>query len=111
MEESNNFYFKNTRCFYRKCLCPISQACAAVELNYSVVPSYGLLRGVRCLETDVSGLLTYPLLQGQDQEEGPLKVEQIGSPETLVSNYFTPRHKPEQGRIQVLQYLICLDSA
>jgi hypothetical protein len=61
---------------------------------YSILPSSGLLSGVRRLETDVSGLPIGPIFKGRLLKIGP-----IGSPETSVSNHITQRNNPEDGVI------------
>jgi hypothetical protein len=48
-----------------------------------VLPSSGLLRGIRGFESDVSGLHIGPIFQGQ---AWPLDMRLTGSPETSVSN-------------------------
>ena len=60
------------------------------RLNW-ILPSSGLLRGVRWFNIDVSGL---PI---EFMSTGP-----IGSPETSVSNYVRPRNNPENRRIHLL---------
>ena len=74
-----------------------------------ILPSAGLLRGVRWFKTDVSGLPIRPIFKGQDQDvhvsswtSWPLKTWRIRSPETSVLNHLTPRNNPEDGRIHVV---------
>ena len=62
-----------------------------------ILPSFGLLRGVRWFGTDVSALPVGPTFSGRGC---PLKMGPTGSPKTSVSNDLTPRNNPEGGRIQ-----------
>ena len=57
------------------------------------LPSFGLFRHVKLFETGVSGLRICPKLSL------PLKMGQIGTPETSVSNHLTPLDNPGEGRI------------
>jgi hypothetical protein len=57
-----------------------------------ILPSFGLLRGVRWFQTDVSGLHIGP--------KEFLKIGPIHSSETSVPNHPTPRNDPEDRRIQ-----------
>jgi hypothetical protein len=66
-----------------------------------ILPSSGLLRGVRCFEADVLGLPTGPIFKGQAWTAWTLKVGQIGSPATSVSNHFSQSSNPEDRRIQL----------
>ena len=66
------------------------------------IPSSGLLRGVRWLETDVSELPVGFIFRGPGcprRTVWPLKVKLIGCPETPVSNRLTPRNNLEDGII------------
>ena len=74
-------------------------------LNW-ILPSSGLLHGVRWFETDVSGLPIGPIFNAQAVQDPwhftalRLKMAPAGSPKTSVSNHLTPRNNPEYGRIQ-----------
>ena len=60
------------------------------KLLRRILPSSGLLRGVRRFETDVSRL---------SAQSSRVKIPS-SSPETSVSNHITPRNCPENGIIQ-----------
>jgi hypothetical protein len=58
---------------------------------YEIIPSYGMLRGIRWFDTDFSTQIGDP---GE-----PLKVKPKGSPETSIPNYRTPCNNSVDGRI------------
>ena len=69
-----------------------------LKLNW-ILPSSGLLFGVRWLETDVLGLPTGHIFKDEAWRAWPLKRGPIGSPETSISNHLTLRNNAEDGRI------------
>ena len=62
-----------------------------------ILPSSGLLRGVRWFKTDVSGLQRSHL---QRPKSWTLEMGPIDSAETSILNQLTPRNGTENGRIQ-----------
>jgi hypothetical protein len=68
-----------------------------------ILPSSGLLRGVKWFRLDVSGIRIGPIYKGQAAASWtacPLKRVATDSPETSVSNHLSPRNSPEDGRIK-----------
>jgi hypothetical protein len=68
-----------------------------LPLLNSILLSSGLLRSVRCFNTDVSELHTGSVFK---ETALSLKMVHTGSPETSVLNHLAPRNVPEDGRIQ-----------
>jgi hypothetical protein len=71
----------------------------------SVVPTSGLLRGVRWFGTDVSGAPICPALKSQAVQVDvwtpkTLKMGKMFGLEMSVSNHVTQRNNPEERRIQ-----------
>jgi hypothetical protein len=66
------------------------------------ISSSGLSRGVRWLDTDVSGLPIGPIFkrQASSSTARPFKMEPIRSPETSVSNHLKLPTNPENGTIR-----------
>jgi hypothetical protein len=61
-----------------------------LRLN-GILPSSGLLRGVRWFDMDVSKLSIGPIFKGKTSfTDLPFKMGQIDSPETSVPNHLTP---------------------
>lgn len=54
----------------------------------TIIPPSGLLRGVKCFETDVLGVIIGPIFSGQTVQEEAwlLNMEPIGCSETSISN-------------------------
>jgi hypothetical protein len=76
-------------------------------VSFRILPSPGLLRGVKWFKTDVSGLPIGHIFKVQTVNHKPssctawpLKKRPISSPETSVSNHPTACNNPEHGRIQ-----------
>ena len=105
-ESAYKFYFLPTESIYVFCMDLIkmflfTQPTRTGLYNRNrgwIIQSSGLLRGVRWFKTAVSGLHNYIIFMGQASwTPWPLKMGQIGSPETSVLHQLKPRNNPEEG--------------
>jgi hypothetical protein len=70
---------------------------------FEIIPSSGLLRGVRWLKLTFRDYLSVPSsrVKLSSLTLWPLNVGEIGNPETSVLNHLTPCNNPEDGRINL----------
>ena len=66
-----------------------------------ILPSSGLLHGVRWFETDVSGLRIGPIFKVKLPKKKLTLEYGTDSPETSVSRNLMPRNNPEDGTVQL----------